>query len=272
MHPGHHFESITKPTFLDILAQYPHVVPGKLNDLDKTRYGMRPTPPGKTPGAYFTKDQVVTLVEWKLSHGTFRPKLKQLVESNAEHHVVSITRSSLTGMADVSISAEQVKATLAALTALKGVGPATASLLMSVASPVHVPFFSDELFRWAFYEDAKGKGWDRSIKYTPKEYLELFEKLQQLVNRIDVSAVDAERVAYVLGKRTYGKGSNKKTEAAAQSRKRAADDTSAENVQPVPTSKKSKTTKSDSKDEPSSQSAKSVTRGTRSSTRLKAQS
>ncbi|KAF7195791.1 hypothetical protein HII31_02926 [Pseudocercospora fuligena] len=271
MDSSHRIETITKTAFEEILGEYPHVIPDKLKDLDKKRYGMRPTTPGKTPGRYFTKDQVVTLVEWKLSHGTFRPKLKQLVESNAEEDVISTTRSSLTGMSDASISAEQVKATLTGLTALRGIGPATASLVMSVDNPRRAPFFSDELFRWAFHEPAKGKGWDRPIKYTPTEYLKLFEKVEQLVDRLDVSAVDAEKVAYVLGKRVYGKRSNKTMEASAEPKKRAADDTSAENVQPAPVSKKSKTVKSDPKDKASSRTAKPITKGTRSSTRLKTQ-
>ena len=114
----------------------------------------------------------------------------------------------------------------------------------------------------------------RSIKYTPKEYLELFEKLQELLKRIQVEAVDAEKVAYVLGKRASGKANNKTTEASAKSKKRAADEVSAENAQPEPeaTSKKSKSTNSETRPKQSSQAARPVRMGTRSSTRLKAQS
>lgn len=72
--------------------------------------------------------------------------------------------------------------------------------MLSVLSPEKAPFFSDELFRWAFFELGKGKGWDRPIKYTAKEYAELYEKAQELLERLRVNAVDAEKVAFVLGK------------------------------------------------------------------------
>lgn len=69
-----------------------------------------------------------------------------------------------------------------------------------------VPFFSDELYRYLHFEEAKSKGWDRKISYTMKEYNSLFEKLQTLRERLEkenkqqVSAIDIEKMAYVLGK------------------------------------------------------------------------
>jgi hypothetical protein len=71
---------------------------------------------------------------------------------------------------------------------------------------VKVPFFSDELYRYLHFEEAASKGWDRKINYTMKEYKSLFEKLQTLRKRLEkeskktVSAIDIERMAYVLGK------------------------------------------------------------------------
>lgn len=92
------------------------------------------------------------------------------------------------------------KDSIKTLSTLRGIGPATASLMLSVYAPEKAPFFSDELFRWSFYETGKGNGWDRRIKYTAKEYDEMYEKVQALLGRLDVSAIDAEKVAYVLGK------------------------------------------------------------------------
>lgn len=92
------------------------------------------------------------------------------------------------------------------LSKLKGIGPATASLLLSCYDPVKVPFFSDELFRYLHWEEARSKGWDRKINYTAKEYKALFQKLQTLRERLEkqsketVSAIDIEKAAYVLGK------------------------------------------------------------------------
>lgn len=113
---------------------------------------------------------------------------------------------------------------------LKGVGPATATLLLSLHDPDNIPFFSDELYRWVFWDappTAKGAGWKREIKYTVKEYLQLYPKVQELKARLQaeapgtsVGALDIEKVAYVLGKQAQalpakklaiGKGKKRKT-------------------------------------------------------------
>lgn len=63
-------------------------------------------------------------------------------------------------------------------------------------------FFGDEVFRWlAWDEPAKGsKGWPRQIAYTAKEYRRLDELATDLRKRLDVQAIDIEKVGYVLGK------------------------------------------------------------------------
>lgn len=92
------------------------------------------------------------------------------------------------------------KAAVKTLTDLRGVGPATASLLLSVASPESVPFFSDELFRWTSWDDEGSTGWNRTIKYNLKEYDRLFGRVELLSRRLGLRAVDMEKVAWVLGK------------------------------------------------------------------------
>lgn len=90
---------------------------------------------------------------------------------------------------------------LKVLTKLKGIGPATASLLLSTNDPSTNPFFSDELFRWLTWDNSgKPGGWDRVIKYTVKEYQELLDHVHSLRSRLGVKAVDMEKVAWVLGK------------------------------------------------------------------------
>ena len=96
--------------------------------------------------------------------------------------------------------------TIKILANLKGIGPATASLLLSCFDQENVPFFSDELFRYLNFEDARNKGWDRKIGYTMKEYKELFAQVQKLQERLkhdsgqNMSVLDIERAAYVLSK------------------------------------------------------------------------
>jgi hypothetical protein len=79
-----------------------------------------------------------------------------------------------------------------------------------------MPFFSDELFRWAFWENKSGAGWDRKIKYTVKEYSELKERVDALRERIGKGAIEAEKVAYVLGKREADLSTSEKPEQASQ--------------------------------------------------------
>jgi hypothetical protein len=102
------------------------------------------------------------------------------------------------------------------LTKLKGVGPATASLVLSCYDPQNLPFASDELFRWLHWDGKNsegktdgikqvGKGWSRAIGYTPKEYVEMCARSSRVQNRLEqagrpVSSLEMEKVAYVLGK------------------------------------------------------------------------
>ena len=71
--------------------------------------------------------------------------------------------------------AENVQSVVKRLTELKGVGPATASLLLSVAYPRAVPFFSDELFYWTAATGEKVKL--EKIKYNLKEYGEIVKEV-----------------------------------------------------------------------------------------------
>ena len=79
------------------------------------------------------------------------------------------------------------------LTKLKGIGPATASLLLSVHDSEHVLFFSDEAFYWLCCGGKKSP-----IKYNKKEYSALGERARELMERLGVRAVDIEKVAYVV--------------------------------------------------------------------------
>lgn len=204
MDPNYRIDSITKGAVQELLREYPAVVSEKLHALDEARYESIPTALASRDNASLTKPEVARLVEWKLSHGTFRPTLKKLVDQNSDDDIASTTRDGFDSFAQDPHA--NIKSSLTKLTELKGIGPATASLLLSVYDPAQAPFFSDELFRWVFWEDKKGDGWDRKFKYTPKEYLELFEKIQQAQKRLEgVKAVELEKVAYVLGKRAAGR-------------------------------------------------------------------
>lgn len=113
----------------------------------------------------------------------------KLVSSNDEPFAEDTIKQAL----DVYKKASDTSATMDILTRLKGIGPATASLLLAVHDPEGVVFFSDEVFYWLCYDGKRG-----SIKYNAKEYKEISEKARTLTRRLKVTAVDVERVAYVL--------------------------------------------------------------------------
>lgn len=142
------------------------------------------------------------------SHGKFRPSLKGLVQQNSDEFVRETTIA--------GFSADSWSDSLDILTKLRGIGPATAALLLSTGDPETLPFFSDELFRWAFWDSKSGAGWDRKIKYSVKEYRELKEKVDELRDRIGKGAIEAEKVAYVLGKRELNLSTSLKSDQVSQ--------------------------------------------------------
>ena len=160
------------------------------------------------------------------SHGKWRPMLAGLVQRNTEGAVHAQTRDAFKAFSEGSKSPDETKLAVNTVSKLQGIGPATASLLLSVFDPDVVPFFSDELFRWCFFDDGRGKGWDREIKYNVKEYVELYCRVQEIKTRFkksfdrDVSAVEIEKVAYVLGRTAIGgdsSGNTKKRKAGTSS-------------------------------------------------------
>ncbi|KAH7094665.1 hypothetical protein FB567DRAFT_586023 [Paraphoma chrysanthemicola] len=205
--PSHHIRNISLSTFTNALSRYPASAPESLRELDTQRYETIPTAFAKRVASieesFLLKEEVEKLVEWKLKHGTFRPKLLSLVQSNHESYIDSVTRAAFDQLPDTKLSTKDVLAAVKKLSELKGIGPATASLLLSVGKPKEVPFFSDELFRWCVWDEQGGPGgWKRKIKYNAKEYEQVVEAVEVLWVRLGgkVRAVDIERVAWVLGK------------------------------------------------------------------------
>ncbi|WPH00685.1 Hypothetical protein R9X50_00351500 [Acrodontium crateriforme] len=223
MDTTHAFETINFATFTDLLKQYPDVVPEKLTDLDIQRYSIIPSN-AKTRleendnDVYISKAELETLMKWKLTHGKFRPQLSKLIAENSESAVRETTSMAAKLFlsktnSDTTPSQSDYKTAITTLTSLRGVGPATASLILSCLPDTKAPFFSDELYRWAFFSaTGSGKGdvgWERKLKYSLVEYLDLVEKVVELKERLGrqgviVTSVEIEKVAYVIGKRASG--------------------------------------------------------------------
>lgn len=113
----------------------------------------------------------------------------KLVSSNDPNFVKATIQEAL----DAYRPASDAQAALTILTKLKGIGPATASLLLTVHDPENVIFFSDEAYWWVCCGIRSPP-----IKYTAKEYQELQAGAKEFCERMGVSATDLERVSYVL--------------------------------------------------------------------------
>lgn len=88
----------------------------------------------------------------------------KLIGSNTPEEVERITLSALV----LEYSSLSLKERMKLLCELRGVGPATASGILSLVFPVQVPFFSDEAWSECFGEKEKVeysvKGWERFLK------------------------------------------------------------------------------------------------------------
>jgi len=102
---------------------------------------------------------------------------------------------------------QSVKPAINELCKLRGVGPSTASLVLSTAFPDDVPFFSDELYYWVQSGDTgliSCKAKPHKVKYNLKEYLEIYEVVHhvRVLAQTDEgerpTAEMIERAAYII--------------------------------------------------------------------------
>ena len=121
-----------------------------------------------------------------------------MVRKNDASAVQSQTSAAFEKLAELSSpsrppSTPTVTAALDLSCKLSGIGPATGTLILNIYDPVHIPFFQDEMYMW-FFPNSKGD----KLKYSQKEYLQLFEAVKPVLQRLDVKAADLEKVSYVL--------------------------------------------------------------------------
>ncbi|MCJ1463264.1 hypothetical protein MMC07_001870 [Pseudocyphellaria aurata] len=200
-------DRISHDDFKEWLGMYEDYVPKDMEGLEQLRLEEVPDvlEMRRNDGdAFLEKTEVTALVEWKLKHGTYRPNLAKLVAGNKMQDVRTTTKNAFK---DYAAENSRFAKSITTLTKLKGIGPATASLLLACYDPAKVPFFSDELFRYMHWSDTNTRGWDRKISYTMKEYKDLFEKVQVLRQRLEkesgqaIKVIDIEKCAYALAKK-----------------------------------------------------------------------
>ncbi|XP_047485857.1 uncharacterized protein LOC125036941 [Penaeus chinensis] len=121
---------------------------------------------------HMIRQELVRLMDWKLSRGKFRPRLIQLSESNEESLVKSATEKGIK-----LAQAGKIEEAIEALVVLKGVGPATASAVLAACVPEKCCFFADEV---AHAIPALSK-----LKYTNSEYILLNTELTSCAARLN---------------------------------------------------------------------------------------
>ena len=167
---------------------------------------------------YITKDELVNLMDWKLNIGTFRPSLPKLIRSNDEEQVEDATKVGFKILLDYfnslptdfwSIATDEeldkykkvIRQAMKELCKLKGVGPATSSLIMTCLYNIQpkytTPFFSDESFMYYVLDPTKP---GQKIKYSVKEYVEelLLVYFKLLKSDPEVTFVELERGGWTI--------------------------------------------------------------------------
>lgn len=158
--------------------------------------------------AWLTKEELVLIMDWKLAKGKFRPTLPKLINSNTKEAVEDITKHGFqiwldftngkhinkeywTNTSNHKSYIDTVKKVFKKLCELRGVGPATASLILNllrVNEALTAPFFSDESF--LYYVIPNGE----KIKYNLKEYtdelLPIYFKFLKLDSTINMNTLE----------------------------------------------------------------------------------
>lgn len=117
-----------------------------------------------------SKDDLLEVVAWKFGKGKPRYALMQYLKANTEDDVNQISLDSFV-MADK----EDVRGAINEMSKLKGVGPATASALLSLYRPQLFSFMDDEIIE-CLYNGKRG--------YTLAIYLEVNQKCCDLATKL----------------------------------------------------------------------------------------
>ncbi|XP_060727155.1 uncharacterized protein zgc:112496 [Tachysurus vachellii] len=143
---------------------------GKLLELEKWYQMQLPAAILARTERSLTQSELVKLMEWKLTRGKFRPRLKQLVGSNSEEAVLQCTKKAFCLLPDV-------QSAIAELSTLKGLGPATASAVLAAGAPGEVAFMADEV--------VESIAELRPVQYTAKHFSLFLEKIQHKTNQLN---------------------------------------------------------------------------------------
>lgn len=112
---------------------------------------------------FMDRDELIKMMEWKITRGKFRPQLPSLIAANKEESVDILTKRGLR-------NAYKPENAIKELCELRGVGPATASAILTAYKPERYCFMADE----AVASVIPGK-----IDYTLKYYLQYLKEVMK---------------------------------------------------------------------------------------------
>jgi len=130
---------------------------------------------------FVTKEEIVRVMEWKLSVGKWRPLLNRLKQQNTPDSIETMSKEAFAHAKKGS-----VKDAVKSLSKLSAVGPATASALLAAYMPERFAFMADETL-----EAILGKR-----EYTLKAYLHYNEILQSRASELEICVEDARRAMW----------------------------------------------------------------------------
>ncbi|KAJ7503032.1 hypothetical protein B0H11DRAFT_616503 [Mycena galericulata] len=134
------------------------------------------------------KADMTQLMKWKLSRGKARPTLLTLIASNLDAKVEESTATALAAVRAAQHDLDRALLALPAACAMKGVGAATASALLTLQPPHLLPFMSDEAA--SFFTSTLGP-----IKYTDAFYRKFARAMVAEVARLNTeTAADSDDV------------------------------------------------------------------------------
>lgn len=146
----------------------------KLVDLDRRRAALV-----DNTDKCLTKEQLLDIIiPWKFTKGKPRHALNSLLQSNTETSVQNISKRAveIATSATTDNSQQCIKEAMDELCNLKGVGPATASAILSIFHPNLFVFMDDELIE-ALYDGKRG--------YTFKIYEVVNEKCEEICKKLN---------------------------------------------------------------------------------------
>ena len=168
----------------------------------------------RTP-KHMSSEELVMLVDWKMTRGKRRPNLLKWAQEHKPETVLKATSAAIAvltaaGTKKGIVAIENIPSALKPLVDLKGVGPATASAVLAAADD-SLPWMSDDIIAVAA-PTASSKD-----AYSEQRYLAVVDAVRAKAAKVGLTAREVERAVYSEAARTK---KPKKAPVAGKKRKR----------------------------------------------------